>query len=110
MGLRPEANEYTQSLDRHWWLCEKGCRVPMRPTDIVRGRVIGCPECYKKKHYKPVELSDGRVFRSGADAARALSVERTAIYYAIEANTPVKGVSAKRISARRYEELTVAGR
>jgi len=107
-GLHPEKNEFTLSTDRHWWICVKGCRVPMRPFDIVQKRVAGCPECYKRRHLKPVQLSDGRVFRSGADAARALSVKRTAIYAAIEANRPVKGVSVKRISARRYEKLLAA--
>jgi DNA-directed RNA polymerase subunit RPC12/RpoP len=109
-GLRPEANEYTQSLDRHWWLCEKGCRVPMRPTDIVRGRVAGCPECYKKKHYKPVELSDGRVFRSGADAARALGMKPSSIYWAMSKGKKVCGVMPKLISLRRYEQIIAAER
>lgn len=108
-GLRPESNEYTQSLDRHWWLCEKGCRVPMRPFDIVGKRVTGCPECYRRRHLKPVELSDGRVFRSGADAARALGVERTTIYTAIGTKGLVKGFSIKRISLRRYEQSTPTG-
>jgi len=107
-GLRPESNEYTQSLDRHWWICEQGCRVAMRPFDIAGKRVSGCPECYKRRHLKPVQLSDGRFFRSGADAGRALGVKRTAIYAAIEAKSPVKDVSVKRISARRYEKLLAA--
>lgn len=104
-GLRPEKNEFTLSTDRHWWICKQGCRVAMRPFDIVQKRVSGCPKCYEKRHLKPVELSDGRVFRSGADAARALSVERTAIYAAIEASRPVKGYSVKRISLHRYEQI-----
>ena len=109
-GLHPEKNEFTLSTDRHWWICAKGCRVPMRPTDIVRGRVTGCPECYKNKHYKPVELSNGRVFRSGADAARALGMKRTSIYKVMDEGKAVRGVLPKRISLRRYEQIIAAER
>lgn len=109
-GLRPEKNEFTLSTDRHWWICAKGCRVPMRPFDIVQKRVAGCPECYKKKHYKPVELSDGRVFRSGADAARALGMKPSSIYWAMNKGKKVRGVLPKLISLRRYEQIIAAER
>jgi hypothetical protein len=97
IGLDPENNEYSKSTDYYWWRCNKGCRVQMMPTKIVRGRVKGCPECYKQKHQKPVELSDGRVFASGAEAARALGVMRTEIYAAIESGREIKGFRVKRI-------------
>lgn len=97
IGLKPEKNEYSKSTDYHWWRCNSGCRVQMKPTLIVRGRVKNCPQCYKFKHQKPVALSDGRLFASGAEAARAIGVSRTEIYAAVENGREIRGYRVKRI-------------
>lgn len=97
IGLEPEKNEYSKSTDYHWWRCNNGCRVQMKPTLIVRGRVKNCPQCYKLKHQKPVALSDGRVFPSGAEAARAIGALRTEIYAAVKSGRQIKGFRVKRI-------------
>jgi hypothetical protein len=96
-GLVPVSNRYTRSIDNHWWNCSNGCRVQMRPRDIATDRVKGCPGCWKKSHQKAVSLSDGRIFASGAAAARALGLNRNSVNMAIYKGSTVKGLSVRRV-------------
>lgn len=96
-GLVPVSNSYTRSIDNHWWNCRNGCRVQMRPRDIATDRVKGCPGCWKKHHEKAVALSDGRIFPSGAAAARALGLNRNSVNAAISSGCKVKGLTVSRV-------------
>lgn len=65
------------------------------PRSIIQGR--GCPTCKLVSMRKPVQISDGRVFASGSEAALALGTTKESINKAARYGTKVCGLTIKRI-------------
>ena len=61
--------------------CTHGHLTSKTPRSIVRGH--GCAECKLRLMKRPVRLSDGRVFESGAKAAEALGVSKETVNRAV---------------------------
>jgi hypothetical protein len=76
--------------------CERGHITPKTPRSILQGHQ--CHECYLEQWKKPLQISDGRVFESGAAAAKVLGVIKETINKAIRNKREVKGFTIKRIS------------
>jgi DNA-directed RNA polymerase subunit RPC12/RpoP len=70
--------------------CSKGHLTEKTPRLILGNH--GCHECYMGRRRKPVELSDGRQFNSGAAAALALGVSKEVINRAALSGKPIKGL------------------
>jgi len=81
--------------------CEKGHIKPKTARSILQGRV--CDECYQERLSKPVRLSDGRIFKSGTEAALTLGVTKEALNKAARNGGTVKGVSVERITREEYQ-------
>jgi hypothetical protein len=77
--------------------CERGHLTQKTPRSILQGHK--CDACYTLRLSKPVRLSDGRVFKSGADAARALGVAKETINRAAIDGRKIKGFGVLRIDA-----------
>lgn len=75
--------------------CERGHLTQKTPRSILQGHK--CDTCYTLRLSKAVRLSDGRVFKSGADAARALGVAKETINRAAINGRKVKGFGIVRI-------------
>ena len=75
--------------------CERGHLTQKTPRSILQGHK--CDTCYTQRLSKPVRLSDGRVFKSGADAARALGVTKETINKAARWGWQVKGLQVQRV-------------
>ena len=75
--------------------CVKGHVRPKTPRSILQGHA--CDECYQEQISKPVRLSDGRVFKSGTEAARALGVTKETLNKAARSGWLVKGLRVDRI-------------
>lgn len=65
------------------------------PRSILQGH--GCPVCKVNSMKKPVQLSDGRIFPSGAEAALALGTTKESINRAARHGTKICGLNVKRI-------------
>ena len=78
--------------------CERGHLTAKTPRAILQGHK--CDTCYTLRLSKPVRLSDGRVFKSGADAARALGVTKETINKAARWGWQVKGLQVQRVAQK----------
>ena len=76
--------------------CKSGHITQKTPASILQDH--RCDECYMEKTKKPLRLSDGRVFESGAAAAKVLGVRKETVNTAIRKNKAVKGFRPERIS------------
>lgn len=85
--------------------CSHGHITRKTPRSILQGHQ--CDECYMEARKKPLRLSDGRVFESGAAAAKVIGVTKEVVNKAIRQGRRLKGFSIERISwaeFRRSEE------
>jgi hypothetical protein len=73
-------------------LCKNGHETQKTLRSILQGRM--CNTC---KLHKSVRLSDGRVFKSGTEAAEALGVRKERVNIAIRRGTIIKGISIVRL-------------
>ncbi len=80
--------------------CLHGHVTPKTPRSILQGRQ--CDECYMEVWKKPLRFSDGRVFESGAAAARAMGVTKEIVNKAIRQRRRLKGLSVERISWEEF--------
>jgi hypothetical protein len=95
-GLNLELLETPRLADQKILVrCKEGHETLKTSRLITNG--FGCSICYKNKLKKGVSLSDGRVFKSGVDAARALGVSKNVVNAAIRRGGKVKGVGVDRI-------------
>lgn len=78
--------------------CKRGHLTKKTPRSILQGHK--CDTCNSIRLSKPVRLSDGRVFKSGADAARALGVAKETINRAAIDGRTIKGFGILRIRAQ----------
>ena len=74
--------------------CAAG-HITKKTPRLIRGN-FGCQECFRKSRRKAVQLSDGRIFESGAAAARALGVWKETVNHAVRFGKPVKGFFVSR--------------
>ena len=65
------------------------------PRSILQGK--GCPLCKLKAMKKAVQLSDGRVFASGAEAASALGTTKDAVNKAVRQGREICGLRVMRL-------------
>lgn len=84
--------------------CECGHVTQKRPRSILLGQ--SCNECHMERIRKPLRLSDGRVFESGASAATALGVTKEAVNTAVRKDAQCKGMTLDRISRRDFLRLS----
>lgn len=75
--------------------CERGHLTQKTPRSILQGHK--CDACYTLRLSKPVRLSDGRVFKSGTDAAKALGVTKETLNRAAREGCRVRGLYAERV-------------
>lgn len=73
-------------------LCKNGHETQKTLRSILQGRM--CNSC---KLHKSVRLSDGQVFKSGTEAAKALGVTKEKVNIAIRLGTTIKGISIVRL-------------
>lgn len=85
--------------------CSYGHVTPKTPRSILQGRQ--CDECYMEARKKPLRFSDGRIFESGAAAAKVLNVTKEIVNKAIRQNRRLKGISVERISWDEFRRLSV---
>jgi hypothetical protein len=79
--------------------CQLGHVIPKTPRSILQGHK--CDECNSLRLRKAVRLSDGREFKSGADAAKALGVTKETVNRAAVAGWQVKGFYVQRTDSNR---------
>jgi len=84
--------------------CKQGHITPKTPRSILGGN--NCDECYMEQMKRPLRLSDGRVFESGAAAAKVLGVRKDTVNTAIRKNWSVKGFRLERISWTELRRLS----
>jgi hypothetical protein len=84
--------------------CERGHITPKTPRSILQGHQ--CHECYLEQWKKPLQISDGRVFESGAAAAKVLGVIKETVNKAVRNKREVKGFGVKRISWNEFLKLS----
>lgn len=75
--------------------CKEGHETQKSSRSILQGRE--CSVCELNRKRKAVRLSDGRVFKSGADAAKALGVSKNTINAAIRRGGSAGGLAAERL-------------
>ena len=80
--------------------CTQGHITLKTPRSILQGHK--CDECYMEFRKKPLKLSDGRVFESGAAAAKVLGVTKEIVNKAIRERRQVKGFKVERISREEF--------
>jgi hypothetical protein len=78
----------------------RGHVTPKTPRSILQGHQ--CDECYMEQRKKPLRLSDGRMFESGAAAAKVLGVTKEIVNKAIRERRSVKGFLIERISREEF--------
>ena len=78
--------------------CRNGHSTMKTPRSFLAEQ--GCDVCYMERLKKPVRLSDGRVFESGAKAAQALGVTKERINVAARTGRMVNGFLVERIGAK----------
>ena len=71
--------------------CTHGHLTSKTPRSIVKGH--GCAECKIRLMKRPVRLSDGRVFESGAKAAASLGVSKETVNRAVRSGRRVCGLN-----------------
>lgn len=84
--------------------CTRGHITPKTPRSIIQGHK--CDECYMEFRKKPLRLSDGRVFESGAAAAEVLGVTKEIVNKAIRQKRQVKGFKVERITREEFIRLS----
>jgi hypothetical protein len=85
--------------------CPLGHVTPKTPRSILRG--CQCDECYMEQRKKPLKLSDGRIFESGAAAAKVLGVTKDVMNKAIRQRRPLKGLGIDRISWDAFRRFSI---
>lgn len=85
--------------------CEFGHVTPKTPRSILQGHK--CDECNTLRLRKPVQLSDGRVFQSGTEAANALGVTKETINKAARNGRQVKGLRVHRINEEHFNQFSM---
>lgn len=73
-------------------LCKNGHETQKTLRSIIQGRM-----CNRCKLHKKVRLSDGRVFDSGTEAAKAIGVSKERVNLAIRNEKKIKGYSIVRV-------------
>lgn len=73
--------------------CKNGHTTHKTPRSLTSG--FKCKDCRMEEISKPVQLSDGRQFKSRKAAADALNVNKTTINKAVLNGTKVKGFTIK---------------
>ena len=73
-------------------LCKNGHETQKTLRSIIQGRM-----CNKCKLHKKVRLSDGRVFDSGTEAAKAIGVSKERVNLAIRNGKKIKGYAMIRL-------------
>lgn len=84
--------------------CPHGHVTLKTPRSILQGRQ--CDECYMEQRKKPLRLSDGRVFESGAAAAKVLGVTKEVVNKAIRNDRLFNGFRVERISWEEFRHLS----
>ncbi len=84
--------------------CSHGHVIPKTPRSILQGRQ--CDDCYMEARKKPLRLSDGQLFESGAAAAKVLGVTKEIVNKAIRHKRRLKGFSIERISWEKFRQLS----
>jgi len=74
--------------------CEDNHRTMKTPRSILQGHK--CDDCNSLRKKKAVRLSDGRLFESGAAAAKALGVTKEVVNKAAREGRVVKGLRVER--------------
>lgn len=69
--------------------CQWGHLTQKTPRSILQGHK--CDTCYTMRLRKPVRLSDGRVFNSGTEAAKAMGVRKESVNRAARDGSKVRG-------------------
>jgi hypothetical protein len=94
MGLKIEPCVYLTADSPVPVKCEKGHLTQKTPRSILQRHK--CDTCYILRLRKPVRLSDGRVFKSGTDAAKALGVRKESVNRAARDGSRVRGLYVHR--------------
>ncbi len=84
--------------------CEHGHVTPKTPRSILQGH--RCDACYMEQRKKPLQLSDGRFFESGASAAKVLGVTKEVVNRAVRMSRTLRGVHIERISWEQFRKLS----
>jgi hypothetical protein len=84
--------------------CSHGHVTSKTPRSILQGHQ--CDECYMEARKKPLRFSDGRVFESGAAAAKVLGVTKEVVNKAIRQKRRLKGFSIERISWEEFRRVS----
>jgi hypothetical protein len=84
--------------------CSRGHVTSKTPRSILEGH--GCDDCYMERMMRPLRLSDGRVFQSGAAAAKILGVRKETVNNAALNGWKVKGFRVERISWDEFRQAS----
>lgn len=85
--------------------CALGHVTMKTPRSILRG--CQCDECYMEQIKKPLKFSDGRIFESGAAAAKVLGVKKEVVNKAIRQKRLLKGLRIDRISWDAFRRFSI---
>ena len=102
VGLKILSREFLGSAKPLTVKCPRGHVTAKTPRSILGGHK--CDECYMEQRKKPLRFSDGRMFESGAAAARLLGVAKEVVNQAIRQGRALKGLRIERISWDEFRQ------
>jgi rubredoxin len=100
MGIQIVRREFLGSAKPLLVRCSRGHITKKTPRSILEGRQ--CDDCYMEGRRNPLQLPDGRMFESGAAAAKVLGVSKESVNTAARNGWKVRGFSIKRISWEEF--------
>lgn len=96
MGLKILSREFFGSAKPLSVECPRGHITAKTPRSILEGHK--CDKCDMEQRKKPLRFSDGRVFESGAAAAKFLDITKEVINKAVRHGRTLDGLRVERIS------------
>ncbi len=103
-GWRVVSKRYLGCLTDHYFICDHGHRVQIKPSRMLWGD--GCWQCEEK----PVVLEDGRLFSSLTHAAKEIGASVSAVSKAILDFGRVRGLRATSVTHSKLGALRAANK